>query len=252
MKPILCALSFLLMTSATILAAVEDYLGPLVIENKGMVSIAETEEDALAELSEGPENWRVILCMDGDKSTAELNPAGLVEGRLVAYVQAPKGMEAKRNRGMIRESLRGTPAFFTRLHWVIRKLRGLQLVAPDIDKQGLRYFGWDWLRYDGQAAFRTARADFDLIFAHDDPATDPDGSEPIVLPLPFKIVGAVDEYYTIALSGVAHGRVPRYEPQVGDPTGTATGYAISGSAEGVYTVSLDGVPHGRMDRFEPA
>jgi hypothetical protein len=246
---LLCAI--LCMTSATILAAVEDYLAPLVLENKGLVSIAETEEDALEELSVAPERWRVVLCMDGDKGIDDLNPAGLVEARLVVYVQAPKGMEAVRNRSMVRESFRGTPSFFTRLHWLIRKLRGLSLVATDIDSTGLRYRGWDWLRYDGQAAFRTAKASFDLVFAHDDPATDPEGTELIVLPSPFRIVAAAEGCYVIAVSGTAHGRVPRYEPGEDDPTGTATGYAITSSPDECYTVAFDGVPHGRIPRYAP-
>lgn len=245
---LLCAILF--MTSATILAAVEDYLSPLVIENDGMVSVAETEEDALEELSQGPNRWRVILCMDGDKGLEDPNPGCCVEARLIAYVQAPKGNEAVRNRSIARESIRGTPAFFTRLHWLIRKLRGLDLAASDIDRTGFRYRGWEWLRYDGQAAFRTAKANFDLIFAHDDPATDPDGTALVVLPSPFRIVAAGADYYVINLSGTAHGRVPRYEALEGDPTGNATGYDITSANGPFYTVAFDGSPHGRIPRYE--
>lgn len=242
---------YALMTSAIILAAVLDYLAPLVTANQGLASIAETEEDALAELFNAPERWRVILSMDGDKGIEDMNPGGWVESRIVAYVQAPKGMEIKKGHNLAYENTRGTPPFFTRLHWTIRKLRGLTLSATDIDKTGLRYRGWDWLRYDGQAACRTAKASFDLCFAHDDPETDPDGTELVVLPSPFRIVAASAESYIIALNGASHGRVPRYEPVEGDPTGQATGYAVSGIAEGVYTVAFDGNPHGRIPRFTP-
>lgn len=240
---------YALMTSAIILAAVLDYLAPLVTANQGLASIAETEEDALAELFNAPERWRVILSMDGDKGIEDMNPGGWVESRIVAYVQAPKGMEIKKGHNLAYENTRGTPPFFTRLHWTIRKLRGLTLSATDIDKTGLRYRGWDWLRYDGQAACRTAKASFDLCFAHDDPETDPDGTAPIVLPSPFRIIGAGIDYYTVALSGAAHGRVPRYLPVEGDPNGNATGYDITGNGEDYYSVALDGVPHGRIPLY---
>lgn len=240
------------MNAAIILAAVEDYLTPLVVDNKGSVSIAETEEDALEQLAVGPDRWRVILCMDGDKNIGDLNPAGLVEGRMVCYVQAGKGAEAKKNASIHRENVRGASPFLARLHWVIRKVRGLSLASSDIDRRGFRYRGWEWLRYDGQAAFRTVKANFDLVYAHDDPATDPDGSEPVVLPSPFRIVAATEEFYVISLSGTAHGRVPRYEPGLKDPTGSATGYAITGVRDEFYTVAFDGVPHGRIPQFIPA
>lgn len=247
---LLRAILFLFMTSASILAAVEDALKPLIEADKGMVSVAETEEDALQMLSEGPERWSVILCLDGDKPAEDWDYGGWVSGRLVAYVQAPKGTEINRGRSINRESVRGTPAFFTRLHWIIRKIRGLSLIATDIDVRGFEYLGWDWLRYDGQAAFRTAKASFDLHFAHDDPATDPDGTAPVVLPSPFRIIAAAGEFYTIALSGTAHGRVPRYEPEAGDPNGNGSGYEISGEVPAFYTVAYDGAPHGRIPRYE--
>jgi len=241
---------FLVMTSALILAAVEDALKPLIAAEQGLVSVAETEEDAIEQLSNAPERWRVILSMDGDKPIEDLNPSGAVVGSLVAFVQAPKGFEQQPSRNLHRDALKGTPAFFTRLHWVIRKIRGLSLVATDIDAHGFRYQGWNWLRFDNQALFRTARANFDLVFAHDDPATDPDGTEPVVLPSPFRIVAAAEEFYAITLNGTAHGRVPRYLPGEDDPTGQATGYSITGAVEGFYTVALDGAPHGRIERFE--
>jgi len=237
-----------LMTSALILASIEDALKPQVAANGGTLSIAETEEDAIEELANAPDHWRVVLSMDGDKGNDDLNPAGLVEGRVVAFVQAPKGFAVQPNRNLHRDNARGTPAFFARLHWVVRKLRGMQLVATDIDGRGLRYRGWDWLRFDGQALFRTARASFDLVFAHDDPATDPTGTEPVVLPSPFRIVAAADAYNTIGLSGAAHGRVMRFEPGADDPTGTGTGYAITAAVDDIDIVSFDGIPHGPIPR----
>lgn len=237
------------MDSATLLQAVEDYLQPLLAAEKGLLSIAETEEDAIEMLSNGPERWRVILTMDGDESIGGLNPAGAVKGNLVAWVQAPKGMEAKPGKGLHRQSTGGAPSFMTRLHWVIRKIRALQVVHTEVLCQSFEYQGWNWLRFEETAAFRTARARFEVVFAHDDPATDPDGTAPIVLPSAFRITGATDEFYTITLGTTAHGRVPRFEAGAEDPTGTATGYALTSAAAEFYTVALDGQPHGRIPRF---
>jgi len=242
---------FLLMTSALILAAVEDALRTQVVENQGTISVAETETDAVETLANAPDKWRVILSMDGDKSLDAFNPAGTVQGTLVAWVQAPTGMAIQPMRNLHRDAPRGTPAFFTRLHWLIRKIRGLSLVALDIDRRGFEYLGWEWLRFEGQPLFRTAKASFNLIFAHDDPAEDLNGLAPVTLPSPFRIVAAGADYYAITLAGAAHGRVPRYLPGENDPTGQATGYSITGfDIEGFYTVALDGVPHGRIERFE--
>jgi|GEM_PF-2828607 len=243
---LLCAI--LLMTSATILSAVESSLAPLVLaDNCGLVSVAEAEEDALQELAQAPERWRVILSMDGDNNLEDLD-TGLVEGRLVAFVQAPKGMEPVRNHNVAHESIRGTPAFFTRLHWLIRKVRGLKLVAPDIDAKGFRYRGWEWLRYDGQAAFRTAKANFDLIFAHDDPATDPNGIAAMVLGTFYRIAAAEDVSYDIVLNGAAHGQIQRFLPGTEDNAGSAADFAIADSGADFYAIAFNGALHGRVQR----
>jgi hypothetical protein len=238
------------MDSATLLRTVEDYLQPLLTAEKALLSVAETEEDAIEMLSNGPERWRVILTMDGDEAAEDLNPAGLVKGTLIAWVQAPKGMEAKPGKGLHRQSTGGGASFMTRLHWVIKKIRRLEIIHEEVACQAFEYKGWNWLRFEETAAFRTARARFEILFAHDDPATDSEGTEPIVLPSAFRITGATPEFYTIALSGAAHGRVPRFEAGFEDPTGTATGYALTSAEATFYTVALDGQPHGRIPRFE--
>lgn len=247
MKLFLC---FYFMTSALILAAVEDALRVQVADNRGTISVAETETDAIEALANAPDKWRVILSMDGDKALEPFNPAGTVKGTLVAWVQAPTGLAMQPQRNLHRDAVKGTPAFFTRLHWTIRKIRGLSFLSTDIDRRGLEYLGWEWLKFEGQPLFRTAKASFDLIFAHDDPAEDPDGLAPVTLPSPFRIVSAGADYYVISLSGTAHGRVPRYAPGEDDPTGTATGYAIAVAGEDYYAVTYDGTPHGRIPLFQ--
>lgn len=238
------------MDSATLLQAVEDYLQPLLAAEKGLLSVAETEEDAIEMLSNGPERWRVILTMDGDEAAEDLNPAGLVKGTLIAWVQEPKGMEAKPSNGLHRQGTAGKASFLTRLHWVIKKIRLLEIVHEQVACQSFEYKGWNWLRFEETAAFRTARARFEIVFAHDDPATDPEGTAPVLLPSAFRITGATPEFYTIALGTTAHGRVPRFEAGFEDPTGTATGYALTSAEATFYTVALDGQPHGRIPRFE--
>jgi len=237
------------MDASTILNAIDDALAPQIAANDGSLAIAETLEDALEMLQLAPSRWRVVLTIDGDAPTENVNPAGLVTSVLVAYVQAPKGFERPR-RSLSRANARdATPAFFTRRDWFIRKMRGLVLSHAEIDFQGLNYKGSSWLKVENLPAFRTMTLNFELTYALDDPATDPDGTDPVVLPSPFRIVASTDEWYVIALSGTAHGRVPRYEPGVGDPTGTATGYAITSAPDEWYTVAFDGFPHGRIPRF---
>lgn len=206
LPPALCSP---LMDSATILQAVEDYLQPLLAAEKGLLSVAETEEDAIELLANGPERWRVILTMDGDESREDLNPAGLVVGTLVAWVQSPKGFEAKPGKGLHRASTSGGPSFMTRLHWVIRKLRALQFQHEQIACQGLEYKGWNWLRFEETAAFRTARARFEIVFAHDDPETDP-GALATIAP-GFAITGLDGtDFYTVSRNGVPDGKIPRF------------------------------------------
>lgn len=196
------------MDSATLLQAVEDYLQPLLAAEKGLLSVAETEEDAIEMLSNGPERWRVILTMDGDESLEPLNPAGVVQGTLVAWVQAPKGMEAKPGKGLHRQSTGGAPSFMTRLNWVIRKIRALQLQHVEVDCNSFRYKGWNWLRFEETAAFRTARARFEIVFAHDDPATDP-GSIAVLAP-GYAITHADDDFYYVSKNGTADGKIARF------------------------------------------
>lgn len=240
------------MTSALILAAVEDALRVKVADNRGAISVAETETDAIEALATAPDKWRVILSMDGDKALDAFNPAGTVRATLVAWVQAPTGMALQPQRNLHRPAVKGTPAFFTRLHWVIRQIRGLSLLASDIDRRGFEYLGWEWLKFEGQPLFRTAKASFELIFAHDDPETDPEAAQPLTLPSPFRIVASGGDYYVVSLGGDVHGRVPRFEPGAVDPNGTATGYAIVSAPAEYYTVAFDGIPHGRIPRFEPS
>jgi hypothetical protein len=239
------------MDAATILNSIETALASQVQANGGTLTLAETLEDALEMLATPPNGWRVVLTMDGDEPREDTNPAGVVTGKLVAYVQAPKGLERPR-RSLTHASRNAVPSFFTRRDWFIRKLRGVTLSHAEIDAEGILYKGSTWLKVEATPLWRTMVLNFELVYALDDPATDPDGTDPVVLPSPFKIVGATDEFYTISLSGVAHGRVPRFAPGLSDPTGTATGYAITEAAEEFYAVAYDGAPHGRIPRFVTA
>lgn len=251
MTTLLTALVCLFMDASTILNAVENYLSPLMAENDGRLVVAETLEDAIEMLQVAPKDWRVILTIDGDAPNESINSAGLTVAQLVAYVQAPKGLEVPRRSLSHANRRDATPSFFTRRDWMIRKIRGLKLAHAEIDStpRTFEYKGSVWFKVDTMPMFRTQACTFEITYALDDPETDPDGTDPVVLPSALKIVGATDEFYLIALSGTAHGRVPRYLPEDGDPTGTATGYAITAANTEFYAVALDGAPHGRIPRF---
>jgi hypothetical protein len=251
MNSLLAALFFLVMDASTILNSVESHLTPLMTANDGRLVIAETLEDAIEMLQVAPSNWRVILTIDGDAPNESMNSAGLTTAQLVAYVQAPKGMEIPR-RSLSHPTRRdSTPSFFTRRDWLIRKIRGLRLAHAEIDSvpHTFEYKGSVWFKIENLPAFRTQACTFEITYALDDPETDPDATDPVVLPSAFKIVGATDEFYIIALSGNAHGRVPRYLSVSGDPTGTASGYAIAAANDEFYAVTLHGAAHGRIPRF---
>lgn len=244
----LILISSFLMDASTILNAVESALSAQVIANKGTLVIAETLEDAIEVLAVAPSEWRCVITMDGDEGAEDINPAGLVVGTMIAYIQAPKGMERPR-RSLTHAARNGTPSFFTRRDWLIRKIRGLSLVHQEISNLGFIYRGAQWLKVENLPAYRAMQCRFELTYALDDPATDPDGSEPVVLPVNFRITGAGDDYYVVAFNGTAHGRIPRFESVEGDPSSLATGYAIADTGEDFYVVTLDGVPHGRLPRY---
>lgn len=254
MKLILAIALALLMDASTILNAVEAYLSPLMADNKGSLVIAETLEDAIEMLQVAPANWRAILTIDGDAPNENINSAGITTAQLVAYVQAPKGMERPRRSLSHANRRDATPSFFTRRDWMIRKIRGLKLVHQEIDSipHTFEYKGSVWFKIENLPAFRTQACTFEITYALDDPETDPTGTDPVVLPSAFRIVAAYEEYYIVNLGGIAHGRVPRYEPGLADPTGNATGYAITGVMDEFYAVAFDGAPHGRIPYFIPA
>lgn len=241
------------MNASTLLIATEDYLLPLLTPEKIELSVAETEVDALEMLALSPDKARAILSLDGAKPVeGDLNPAGLVESRLTIWFQAPKGMEARPGRSIHRSNPGGTRASFcARLDGLIRKIRAMQILHAEVLCQNWEFKGWDWLKFDGLAAYRTAKIEFTLQHALDNPA-DEEATAPVVLPSQFRITGAAAEFYTIALAGEAHGRVPRFAAEDGDPTGSATGYAITSAAAEFYTVAFDGAPHGRIPRFTAA
>lgn len=251
MKTLFAALAFLVMDASTILNAVESHLAPLMAANDGKLTIAETLEDAIEMLAVGPDNWRAIVTIDGDTPNESINAAGLTTSQLVVYVQAHKGLERPRRSLSHPNARNATPSFFQRRDWMIRKIRGLRLLHAEIDNipYTFEYKGSVWFKIENMPMFRTQACTFEITYALDDPETDPDATDPVVLPSAFRIVGATDEFYTIALSGTAHGRVPRFESVAGDPTGTASGYSITAANTEFYAVTLDGAPHGRIPRF---
>lgn len=241
------------MKIAAIIASLEDYLKPLVTAEGGIISVVETAEDAMEMLAgTAPEKWRLVLSTDGEKAPEDDGRAGHVVSEIVAYVQAPKGMETKPGRSLHRRSTNNGKPFLDRLNWVIRKLRAVTFDNDEIDEQqALNYRGWEWLKYQDQPAWRTAKATFELLYVHDDPATDPDpDSDNLIVPSSLVISGVAEDpaFYIISAFGVAVGRIQRYAPEEGDPGGTGTGYRIvsPSSDGGYYIVALSGIPDGRI------
>lgn len=190
------------MQIATILAALEDYLRPIVEADAGVLSVSETETDALEMLAgNAPDKWRVVLSCDGETAPEEFGRAGHVLGRVLVYLQQPKGLENPQRKSLHRARTGKQTPFLARLHWLIRKLRAVQFDHDEIDaQQALNYRGWEWIKVDGFAAFRAARAQFEILFVHDDPASELPTPDPVLTPSTptLAIVGA---YLHITLGG---------------------------------------------------
>jgi hypothetical protein len=189
------------MTAGTILRALETYLQPLVAAVKGDVSVAETEWDAMEQLVQAPERFRVVLSWQREKAAEESGRSGIVAGTLAAYVQAPKNLEINPKKSIHREGTGGSMPFLDRAHWVIRMLRAVAFDHDQVDcQENLNYRGLEWLKFEETLAWRTIRAEFDITFAHDDPA-DESGIDPLTLygAITFTIEGA---YLLITKNGV--------------------------------------------------
>lgn len=174
------------MTITAILTALEDYLRPLVLAEKGILSVAETAEDAMELLSgDAPTRWRVVLSTDGEKAPENDGRAGHVINDITVYVQAPKDLDVDPGKGIHRNAAANSPAFLARLGWVIRKLRAVRFDDDEIDEQqNLNYRGWTWLKYQDALAWRAAKITFELLFVLDDPFGEASDGEEVVIVSP--------------------------------------------------------------------
>jgi len=247
----LILLSALVMDASTILNAVETALGTPIKNAKGTLVIAETLEDAIELLQVLPDGFRVVLTMDGDDSPENINPAGLVTGKMIAYVQAPKGMEVPRRSLSHANRRDGTPSFLTRKDWLIRQIRGLTLVHPEIDRvpNCFNYKSSQWFKIENLPAFRTLACTFEITYALDGPANGADGLSEVVLPIAFQITGITDDSYLIGWNGKDYGEIQRFESIEGDTAGVLSGFAIVDSTDEAYIIAHNGSAHGRMQRY---
>ncbi len=178
------------MTLGLILQAIEDYLEPLVTAQKGILQVAETQDDALTALAaSSPTKWRVILTPDGVSSPEQLNNSGSAVGTLAVYVQAPKGLENRPGKGLHRQGTGGGASFMDRLHWIIRKLRAVRFDNDEIDPIGnLQFREWQWAQAPDGRSLRSAVARFDVLYIEDDPEADGEGLAPMAVAVSGRLI----------------------------------------------------------------
>jgi len=228
------------MTISTILAALEDYLTPLVRAQGGLVEVAETEEDALMQLgSNAPDRFRVILSTAGEKAPEDSGRGGHIRNEVTAFVQAPRGFEPMPGQGLHRHLPSKCPTFLERLNFVIKNLRAVELDSDSIDGQeSLNYRGWEWVKYQDLPAWRAARATFEVLYVLDDAFTAP---RPMIT-LPATIITGVSaegDFYLLSRDGLAAGRVPRLVTEDGDAAVAVTPLGMKVSDNGDFLTVSD-------------
>lgn len=249
------------MEADLILQALEGHLRPLIVAAGGTLDVADNPWDVVQLLGISPAKWRVILSVEDEDSAAPRNPGGWTAGTFILYVQMHKGFEAKPGLTIHRETPAGRVAMTRRVAQLRRWVRGIQFpdnddIAKD-DYSHFAFLGGQWI--DGRTKeeekpWRVRRLDFQLIYALDDPATDPDpdGSN-LIIPGQLVISGTSEDggFYVISSAGQPVGRLPRFASDPADVGGTGTGYRLSGLSEdaGFYIVTLSGQPHGRVPAF---
>ncbi len=248
------------MEADLILQALEGHLGPKIAAAGGVLSVADNPWDVVDLLKVTPEKWRVILSFEDEEAAQERCPGGWTAGTFVLYIQIHKGFEAKRGTTIHRPTPAARVAMTRRCAQVRAWMRAIQFPAnADIaedDASAFAFTGAEWL--DGKdmedRPWRVRRMDFQLIYALDDPALDPDpdGTQ-LTIAGGFAITGVAADpaFYIISNAGQAVGRVPRFAPDPADPAGTGSGWRITGlSPEGdFYLVCLSGLPDGRIPAF---
>lgn len=189
------------MTAAALLIALENYLGPLALALSGNLSVAETEFDVMTALAQDPEEFRVVLSCNGDEAIDGNGRSGAVIGKFSVYVQSPLGFGEEPQQSLHRTTSPTGTAFLERLHAIIKLVRAATLDYDEADGQAnFNYRGWHWLKYEDSLTWRTAVAEFELLFVHDDPTLD---AAPLTVtlgsPMHFEKVGA---YLHVTVDGV--------------------------------------------------
>lgn len=247
------------MEADLLLQAIESHLAPKVVAAGGTLDVGDNPWDVAGLLKISPSKWRVILSWDDEDAIEDQCRGGWVRGTLSVFIQVHRGMEAAPGLAIHRDTPAGRTSVTRRVAQVRRWIRAIQFEEPDIAKDDLSHViftGAQWIDGDDKdKPWRCRRLDFSIVYALDDPATDPDpdGDNPIHIAGAFQITGLSEDegFYVISRNGQAVGRLPRYASDPSDPIGTGSGWRISGLSEdgGFYVVTLSGVPNGRTPAF---
>lgn len=253
------------MEADLILQALESHLRPKVVAAGGTLDVADNPWDVVDLLKVSPEKWRLIISVEDEQPATELAAGGWTTGTFAFYVQRHKGFQAKRGATIHQTSVVGERASHTRLAALVRRwVRAIDFpenddIAKDYETPFL-FAGAAWV--DGtetkDAPWRVRRLDFQLVYALDDPATDPDpdGDNAVVIPTSVQISGVSEDgvFYLLSQGGQPAGRVPRFESVEGDPGGTGSGWRILEIPGDplYYTIALGGTAHGRIQRYVAA
>lgn len=249
------------MEADLLLQAIEDHLRPKVEAAGGVLDVADNPWDVCGLLEVSPAKWRVILSWDDEAMIEDQCRGGWVTGVLSVFVQIHRGMEASPGLAIHRDTPAGRTSVTRRVAQVRRWIRGIQFEAEDIAKDDyshLIFTGAQWIdgeKKEGKPPWRCRRMDFNIVYALDDPSTDPDpdGDNPVTIAGAYQISGLSDDggFYVISRNGSPVGRMPRFASDASDPAGTGSGWRITGLSEdgGFYVVTLSGVPNGRIAAF---
>lgn len=249
------------MEADLLLQAIEDHLRPKVIAAGGELNVADNPWDVSGLLCISPAKWRVVLSWDDEEMIEDQCRGGWVRGTLSVFVQTARGFEAVPGLTIHRETPAARTSVTRRIAQVRRWIRGIQFEAEDIAKEDYSHIVFNRAQWiDGEdekkKPWRVRRLDFSIVYALEDPATDPDpdGDNPVQIAGAYQISGLSDDggYYIVSRNGQVVGRLPRFESDAADPAGTGSGWRITGLSEdgGFYLVTLSGVPNGRIAAFE--
>ncbi len=128
-----------------ILQSLEAYIKPLIAPMGGSVQVSLDPWDTLELLRTGPGKWRVILTPENEDSVEDNGAGGWVQGQIVAYVQAHKGLPLPAGKSLHRPTPSRPTSCLALAATVRGILRGVSFDDPEINRcQGLMFQGAEW------------------------------------------------------------------------------------------------------------